>query len=233
MTFADLGVDALVVDEAQEFKNLFITTSLSRISGLGNLTGSEKAFDLFVKCRYLQQKYDGRGVFLATGTPLSNTIAELYTVQRYMQYDELKERGIVHFDAWASTFGQVVTGWELDATGVNYRLNSRFSRFQNVPELNTMYRTFADVITRADLQQQAAERGTRFPVPRVKGGRPQTSSLNAPMNKPNTWVFNPRYWMITVSQFIVLTAVLSGAGTRVRSSTVWNTFHGIRASTTR
>ncbi len=173
VTFADLGVDALVVDEAQEFKNLFITTSLSRISGLGNLTGSEKAFDLFVKCRYLQQKYDGRGVFLATGTPLSNTIAELYTVQRYMQYDELKERGIVHFDAWASTFGQVVTGWELDATGVNYRLNSRFSRFQNVPELNTMYRTFADVITRADLQQQAAERGTRFPVPRVKGGRPQ------------------------------------------------------------
>lgn len=173
VTFADLGVDALVVDEAQEFKNLFITTSLSRISGLGNLSGSEKAFDLFVKCRYLQQKYDGRGIFLATGTPLSNTIAELYTVQRYMQYDDLKERGIVHFDAWASTFGQVVTGWELDATGVNYRLNSRFSRFQNVPELNTMYRTFADVITRADLQQQAAERGTRFPVPRVKGGRPQ------------------------------------------------------------
>ncbi|WP_241091269.1 hypothetical protein, partial [Pseudomonas viridiflava] len=83
---------------------------------------------------------------------MSNTIAELYTVQRYMQYDELKERGIVHFDAWASTFGQVVTGWELDDTGVNYRLNSRFSRFQNVPELNTMYLTFADVITRADLQ---------------------------------------------------------------------------------
>jgi N12 class adenine-specific DNA methylase len=173
VTFADLGVDALVVDEAQEFKNLYITTSLSRISGLGNLTGSEKAFDLFVKCRYLQQRYDGRGVYLATGTPLSNTIAELYTVQRYMQYDELKERGIVHFDAWASTFGQVVTGWELDATGVNYKLNSRFSRFQNVPELNTMYRAFADVITRSDLQQQAAERGTRFPVPKVKGGRPQ------------------------------------------------------------
>uniref|UniRef100_UPI00197E5FCA hypothetical protein n=1 Tax=Pseudomonas viridiflava TaxID=33069 RepID=UPI00197E5FCA len=80
---------------------------------------------------------------------------------------------IVHFDAWASTFGHVVTGWKLDATGVNHRLNSRFSRFQNVPELNTMYRTFADVITRADLQQQAAGRGTRFPVPRVKGGRPQ------------------------------------------------------------
>ena len=173
VSFADLGVDALFVDEAHEFKNLFITTSLNRVSGLGNLAGSEKAFDLFVKCRYLQQQNDGRGVFFATGTPISNTIAELYTMQRYMQYDGLKERGIVHFDAWASTFGQVVTGWELDATGVNYRLNSRFSKFQNVPELTAMYRTFADVITKSDLDRQAEERGTRFPVPKIKGGKPQ------------------------------------------------------------
>ncbi|QTF59154.1 DEAD/DEAH box helicase family protein (plasmid) [Stutzerimonas frequens] len=173
VSFADLGVDALVVDEAHEFKNLYITTSLSRVSGLGNLAGSEKAFDLFVKCRYLQQRNEGRGVFFATGTPISNTIAELYTMQRYMQYDELKARGIVHFDAWASTFGQVVSGWELDATGVNYKLNSRFAKFQNVPELITQYRTFADVITKADLDRQAEERGTRFPVPKVKGGRPQ------------------------------------------------------------
>lgn len=173
VSFADLGVDALIVDEAHEFKNLYITTSLSRISGLGNLAGSEKAFDLFVKCRYLQQRNDGRGVFFATGTPISNTIAELYTMQRYLQYDELKARGIVHFDAWASTFGQVVSGWELDATGVNYKLNSRFAKFQNVPELVSQYRTFADVITKADLDRQAAERGTRFPVPKVKGGRPQ------------------------------------------------------------
>lgn len=173
VSFADLGVDALVVDEAHEFKNLYITTSLSRVSGLGNLAGSEKAFDLFVKCRYLQQRNEGRGVFFATGTPISNTIAELYTMQRYMQYDELKSRGVVHFDAWASTFGQVVSGWELDATGVNYRLNSRFARFQNVPELVSQYRTFADVITQADLDRQAAERGSRFPVPKVKGGKPQ------------------------------------------------------------
>lgn len=173
VSFADLGVDALIVDEAHEFKNLYITTALSRISGLGNLAGSEKAFDLFVKCRYLQQRNDGRGVFFATGTPISNTIAELYTMQRYMQYDELKARGIVHFDAWASTFGQVVSGWELDATGVNYKLNSRFSKFQNVPELMAQYRVFADVITKADLDRQAQERGSRFPVPRVKGGRPQ------------------------------------------------------------
>lgn len=173
VSFSELGVDALFVDEAHEFKNLYINTALSRVSGLGNLTGSEKAFDLFVKCRYLQQEHNGRGVFFATGTPISNTIAELYTMQRYMQYDELKTRGIVHFDAWASTFGQVVTGWELDATGVNYKLNSRFAKFQNVPELTALYRTFADVITKSDLDRQAAERGTRFPVPKIKGERPQ------------------------------------------------------------
>nr|WP_318290171.1 DEAD/DEAH box helicase family protein [Paraburkholderia sp. BL8N3] len=172
VTFDELGIDAMFVDEADEFKNLFITTSLSRISGLGNLQGSDKAFDLFVKARYLQKQNGGRGVYFATGTPVANTIAEIYTMQRYMQYDELKTRGIHHFDAWASTFGQVVTGWELDATGVNYRLNSRFSKFQNVPELTNLYRSFADVITREDLQRQAAERGTRFPVPRVKGGKP-------------------------------------------------------------
>lgn len=172
VSFSDLGVDALFVDEAHEFKNLFITTALSRVSGLGNLAGSDKAFDLFVKTRYLQKANEGRGVYFATGTPISNTIAELYTMQRYLQYDELKNRGIVHFDAWASTFGQVVTGWELDATGVNYKLNSRFSKFQNVPELISLYRTFADVITKADLDRQAQERGTRFPVPKVKGGKP-------------------------------------------------------------
>ncbi|NLP65522.1 N-6 DNA methylase [Paraburkholderia sacchari] len=172
VTFDELGIDAMFVDEADEFKNLFITTSLSRISGLGNLQGSDKAFDLFVKARYMQKQNDGRGVYFATGTPVANTIAEIYTMQRYMQYDELKSRGIHHFDAWASTFGQVVTGWELDATGVNYRLNSRFSKFQNVPELTNLYRSFADVITREDLQRQAEERGTRFPVPKVKGGKP-------------------------------------------------------------
>ncbi|MRU28312.1 Eco57I restriction-modification methylase domain-containing protein [Xylella fastidiosa] len=173
VSFADLGVDSLFVDEAHEFKNLFINTTLNRVSGLGNLAGSDKAFDMFVKCRYLQQRNDGRGVFFATGTPISNTIAEIYTMQRYLQYDDLKARGILHFDAWASTFGQVVTGWELDATGVNYRLNSRFSKFQNVPELISLYRTFADVITKSDLDRQAEERGTRFPVPKIKGGRPQ------------------------------------------------------------
>lgn len=172
VTFDQLGIDAIAVDEAQEFKNLQIVTSMSRVSGLGNLAGSEKAFDLFVKSRYLQMKHQGRGVYLATGTPVSNTIAEVYTVNRYLRYDDMKARGISHFDAWASTFGEVVTGWELDATGVNYRLNSRFAKFQNVPELTAMYRSFADVITQVDLQRQAAATGKRFPVPRMKGGKP-------------------------------------------------------------
>jgi len=172
VTFDELGVDALFVDESHEFKNLFINTSLTRVSGLGDLTGSDKAFDLFVKARYLQTKHDGRGLFFGTGTPISNTIAEMYTIQRYMQYDEMKARNIEHFDAWASTFGKVVTGWELDATGTNYKLNSRFSKFQNVPELIAQYRTFADVIGKSDLDRHAAEQGLRFPVPKVKGGKP-------------------------------------------------------------
>jgi N12 class adenine-specific DNA methylase len=172
LTFDELGVDCLMVDEAHLFKNLQIVTSMNRVSGLGNLAGSEMAFDLFVKCRYLQMKQEGRGVYFLTGTPISNTIAELYTMQRYLRYDDMRSRGISHFDAWASTFGQVVTGWELDATGVNYRLNSRFAKFQNVPELSSMYRTFADVITQAELDRQAAELGTRFPVPKLKTGKP-------------------------------------------------------------
>lgn len=173
ITFDQLGVDALFVDEADEFKNLAITTSLSRVAGLGNLAGSEKAMDLFLKCRYLQEKNDGRGVYFLTGTPISNSIAELYTMQRYMQYDTLKEMNVLTFDAWASTFGEIVSGWELDATGVNYRLNSRFAKFTNVPELVNLYRSFADVVTQQDLAEQAIKDGSGRLVPKVAGGRPQ------------------------------------------------------------
>ena len=107
-----------------------------------------------------------------TGTPISNTIAEVYTLQRYMQYEELKEKEIDHFDAWASSFGQITNGWELDATSVNYKLKSRFASFQNVPELLSMYRTFADVITKKDLDEQAKAAGLRPLTPPVKGGAP-------------------------------------------------------------
>jgi len=169
--FSDLGVDALFVDESHEFKNLAFQTTMN-VSGLGNITGSAKALDLFIKCRYLQRKNNGRGVYFMTGTPISNTIAEVYTLQRYMQYEELKNKDIEFFDAWASTFGQVTNGWELDATGVNYKLKSRFAKFQNVPELLSMYRTFADVVTKSDLDEQAKQAGERPLTPPVSGGKP-------------------------------------------------------------
>lgn len=169
--FGDLGVDALFVDESHEFKNLSYTTTMN-VSGLGNITGSAKALDMFIKCRYLQKKHEGRGVYFMTGTPISNTIAEVYTLQRYLQSDELKNKGIEYFDAWASTFGQITNGWELDATGVNYKLKSRFASFQNVPELLSMYRSFADVVTKNDLDEQAQKAGMRPLTPPVTGGKP-------------------------------------------------------------
>jgi N12 class adenine-specific DNA methylase/predicted RNA methylase len=170
--FDQLGIDQLLVDELQEFKNLQIVTSLNNIAGLGNLTGSDKAFDLFVKVRYLQQKY-GKGFFGGTGTPISNTIAEVFTLQRYFQYDELKKAGLHHFDAWASTFGSIQTSFELDSTGVNYKLTTRFSKFQNVPELISQYKTDADTVLLDDLQKQEKLLGKVFPIPKIKGGRPQ------------------------------------------------------------
>ncbi|MDR2821021.1 MAG: DEAD/DEAH box helicase family protein [Desulfovibrio sp.] len=169
--FADLGVDGLFVDESHEFKNLSYATTMN-VSGLGNITGSAKALDLFIKCRYLQKKHNGRGVYFMTGTPISNTIAEVYTLQRYMQYEELQGKNIEHFDAWASTFGQVTSGWELDSTGVNYKLKSRFASFQNVPELLAMYRSFADVVTRNDLDEHTKQIGERPMTPPVLDGKP-------------------------------------------------------------
>ncbi len=159
------------MDEAHEFKNLALTTSMS-VSGLGNIAGSAKALDLYVKCRYLQMKNDGKGVYFLTGTPISNTIAEVYTMQKYMQLNELKAKNIEYFDAWASTFGKVTSNWELDATGVNYKLKSRFANFENVPELLSMYRTFADVVTKADIDEQARIENTPSLTPKVKGNKP-------------------------------------------------------------
>ncbi len=110
--------------------------------------------DLYTKCRYIQEQNNGKGVYFLTGTPISNSISEVYTMQKYMQTDVLEEKGIIHFDAWASTFGRITSNWELDATGVNYALKSRFANFDNVPELLSMYRTFADVVTRSDIEEQ-------------------------------------------------------------------------------
>lgn len=169
--FSDLGVDALFVDEAHEFKNLKLLTSLS-VSGLGTREGSKKAMDLYIKCRYIQDQNNGKGVYFLTGTPISNSISEVYTMQKYMQTDVLEEKGIIHFDAWASTFGRITSNWELDATGVNYALKSRFANFDNVPELLSMYRTFADVVTRNDINEQQKKNNERSITPPLLEDKP-------------------------------------------------------------
>lgn len=163
--FGDLGIDLLAVDESHTYKNLIITTSMSDISGLGNLAGSQQAYDMFCKTKFLND--NNNKVMFLTGTPISNSITELYTIQRYMQPDVLKQKGIMAFDNWASTFGKVSSSWELDSSGVNYKIVSRFDKFNNVPELTKMYSSFADVITNKDIQKFAKN----F-VPKLENGKP-------------------------------------------------------------
>lgn len=170
----DLGIDALVVDEAHEFKNLFFNTQMTRVAGLGNPAGSGKAFDLFVKTRWLQSTY-GADVPLihATGTPVSNSLAEMFTVQRYLQYDRLKAQGLHVFDAWAKQYGDVQNVYEVAPSGTGYRLSQRFAKFKNLGSLMGEYRSFADVVTLGDLKAQEVARGKVFPVPKLAGGKPQ------------------------------------------------------------
>lgn len=167
--FSELGVDAVFLDEAHEFKNLGFATGMSRVAGLGNPTGSQKAADLFMKVQQLRER-NGRVVF-ATGTPISNTMAEMYTMKRYLAYDALKSKGVAHFDAWARQYGEVVSDWELSPSG-QYKLNSRFSKFVNMPELMQDYLGFGDVINRDDINRMLAAQNKKLPVPKIKGGKP-------------------------------------------------------------
>ncbi len=162
LTFGELGVDALFLDEAHEFKNLGFATGMSRVAGLGNPTGSQKAADMFMKVQYILKQTGGTNVVFATGTPISNTMAELYTMQRYLDYPTLQQQGVAHFDAWARMFGEVVTDWELSPSGT-YKLNSRFAKFVNIPELMQRYLSFADVVNRDDV---------KLPTPPIKTGKP-------------------------------------------------------------
>ena len=168
----DLGIDALFLDEAHEFKNLAYSTGMRNVAGLGSSSGSQKSTDLYMKTRVVRKATGGRNVVFATGTPISNTMAEMYTMQRYLDYDNLKQSGLSHFDAWARMFGEVVTDWELSPSG-QYKLNSRFAKFVNMPELMQRYTAFADVINRDDINRMLASQGKRLPVPKVKGGKPQ------------------------------------------------------------
>lgn len=169
--WSELGIDALFVDEAHEFKNLAYSTSMRNVAGLGDTKGSQKAMDMFMKVRQVLKATGGRNVVFATGTPISNTMAEMYTMQRYLDYDTLQAQGLSHFDAWARMFGEVVTDWELSPSG-KYKMNSRFAKFVNMPELMQRYTSFADVINRDDINRQLAGQGKKLPVPKVAGGKP-------------------------------------------------------------
>ena len=146
VTFEELGVDRLFVDEAHSFKNLAAFSKMRNVGGISQ-TEAQKSSDLYMKCRYLDELTGGRGVIFATGTPVSNTMVELYTMQKYIQYHSLEEHGLLHFDAWASTFGETVTAIELAPEGTGYRAKTRFSRFYNLPELMAMFKLVADIQT--------------------------------------------------------------------------------------
>jgi N12 class adenine-specific DNA methylase len=144
LVFDELGVDHLFIDEAHYFKNLETPTKMERVAGI-QTGGSERAFDLFMKARYLHQQHAGHGLTFATGTPISNTMVEMYTMQRFLNLEGLQTRGIEHFDAWAATFGEVVESMEISPDGASLRPRSRFARFTNLPELQQMFRAYSDV----------------------------------------------------------------------------------------
>ncbi|MBR3325264.1 MAG: DEAD/DEAH box helicase family protein [Clostridia bacterium] len=150
VTFEELGVDKLFVDEAHNYKNLFLYTKMRNVGGIAQ-TEAQKSSDLFMKCRYLDEITGGKGTVFATGTPVSNTMAELYTMQRYLQYDELKRNELEHFDNWASTFGETITAVELAPEGTSYRAKTRFARFHNLPELMALFKEVADIQTQDTL----------------------------------------------------------------------------------
>ena len=158
VTFEELGIDRLFIDESHYYKNLYLYTKMRNVGGIAQ-TEAQKSSDLFMKCRYLDEITGGRGVVFATGTPISNSMVELYTIQRYLQYRTLQEHDLQHFDAWASMFGETVTAVELTPEGTGYRAKTRFAKFNNLPELMAMFKQVADIKT-ADM--------LNLPVPEVE-----------------------------------------------------------------
>ncbi len=146
VTFEQLGVDRLYVYEAHSFKNAFIFTKMRNVAGLST-SDSQKSADMMMKCRYIDEITGNRGIVFATGTPVSNSMTELYTMMRYLQFDTLKEKGLSHFDSWASTFGETTTAIELTPEGTGYRARTRFAKFFNLPELMNMFKEVADIKT--------------------------------------------------------------------------------------
>jgi hypothetical protein len=162
LVFDELGVDYIFIDEAHYFKNLECPTKMERVAGI-QTSGSERAFDLYMKVRYLGELHEGHGVTFATGTPISNTMVEMYTMSRYLDPKGLRDRGIEHFDGWAACFGEVVDTMEIAPDGSSLRPRSRFAKFVNLPEVQQMFRSFADVQTAAMLE---------LPRPQLSGDKP-------------------------------------------------------------
>ena len=146
ITFEELGVDKLFIDEAHNYKNLYLYTKMRNVAGIGQ-SEAFKSSDMFMKCRYMDEMTGGKGVVFATGTPVSNSMTELYTMQRYLQYESLKKNNLEHFDSWASTFGETQSAFELSPEGTGYRIKTRFSKFYNLPELMSMFKEVADIQT--------------------------------------------------------------------------------------
>lgn len=173
LTWEELGVDQMFVDESHEFKNLYFTTGRRGVLGLGNPKGSQKSFDMFIKTQWMLNKQGGKGVVFATGTPISNSLSEMYTLQRYLGMSELESRKILSFDAWMNNFGDDYVDYELDGTAQKYKQVTRLRGLTNLPELMKLYKQFADSVT--NNQVKAAYRednpGKEFPIPRVVGGK--------------------------------------------------------------
>ena len=158
ITFEQLGVDRLFVDESHAFKNLFLYTKMRNVAGLST-SEAQKSSDMFMKCRYMDEITNGKGVIFATGTPVSNSMTELYTIMRYLQYSTLQQMKLTHFDCWASTFGETVSAIELAPEGTGYRARTRFAKFFNLPELMNIFKEVADIKTSDQLN---------LPVPEAK-----------------------------------------------------------------
>lgn len=170
--FGMLGVDAIYVDEAHEYKNLARESRMTNIRGLGNPAGSIKASDLLMKGRFVAKRTGGRNIIFATATPLSNSMGEMHTMLRYLDHEGLRERGLLHFDAWARVFAKAATDWEISPSGSGYRMVTRLSKFTNMPELMQHYLSIADVVTNQDIQRMMAAVGQVMPIPKVTTGRP-------------------------------------------------------------
>ena len=173
--FDELGVDHVFIDEAHYFKNLETPTKMERVAGI-QTGGSERAFDLYMKARYLDEQHPGHGVTFATGTPISNTMVEMYTMQRFLDPEGLQSRGIEHFDAWAATFGEVVDTMEISPDGASLRPRSRFARFTNLPELQQMFRAFCRRADGRDAQPA--------PARAWKPASPSSSPARCPRSRP-------------------------------------------------